>query len=1224
MNWKAAWTVPLVLAANVASAQTAHPASGEVIFSELFIAPPGSKTTYEYVELYSLAENAFTVDGCYLAMSASSSSCDTSVPGLENVTGGCRPITAGGTIAPGQRALFVRDEAKWGPDGCNKTVGGTYPTVSMSNTVVETISLYCNPPGGADELERVASFTYDWANAPDKETGHTYQLREDYFTLEDGAAQDPRHWCVAPADAWMCAFDDNGTTRDMYGTPGAANVCEAEVRHPAPGEVAFNEINAWPSTTGSSPDWIELSVDYAPADEPLYDLKGCQIGIATCPNDDPADCLADTTLTYSSSKSDTFDILFSLAQDQLVVVATGDTPGCVQVNTDPADAVEDYSCERWADLAMDVSLSSDSTLRRIDLDCPDDDTFEMRTVDSVVYNHAWVKDACCQADGHCSWELRSERTGDHADDPYLANDEVDNWGVAPARTAYSSSVDMSEEPPAVEENYASPGAVNAIAARPETAIVAQGDVTITEIAWSSSAPDWIEMEVTGDPGVARFDLNGCILRTLDCDAEEMDPATCLAEPWDDIAWTRSDQIEAIECLEESPLQVEHGDYILVGSSDTKTCVATGETGDCTMPVTAQASSQVIVLTGTRLLELACPLEPGGQEWIPVDRIVYNEAWRTPTCGLESGHCSWALRPDARGAASPATANDDPQAWTTGVTPYRDQDGNTALGSPGAPNTVASRVAVTGPPGPGDVFVTEMMVDYGTTPEWVELQATDGGGYFELAGCWLLLERPGEATQEGEDGTPVVACSPDSTDACYKTYEIPPEVHFPIGEGDDPSLLRRVLAKGICLSYGEPAPEGTPVPEPGGDTEALCLETGHADFNYGTALDFSSSTLEAFALWCPRGDGSDGADYQLIDRFEYDWSGWDDLCTGTDGEEVAACSLSVHQDHANAEDNDCDFYRCVSASVEGAYYDTKGALCAGTPGEENACPAMPYTPRGLAAGPDARLLVIDEISMLPAGDNSEVGRFSNEWFELYNPGDESLDLASCRFLTGDELDDDGIVVEPDKTYAMAGNPVTIDPGQYQLWALDGCVMGSVASDAEASSPTPGVTPTPGDGEPGDVAARLAILDGSCDVPADVAYATLSFPNTTPKYFQLVCKVGCGQEEVIDTIYVDAEGQGIEEGHSWQLDPAFLDVEANDDPAHWCQASYSQVFGYEELGKNYGTPGEPNACVPNPECGDVAVSCRCDLGGIGNPRDRLPTALLLGVALIGLRLRSRSRA
>ncbi len=1206
MKWKA---IPLVLpliAAATGMAQD-HPAPGNLVFSELFIAPPGGKTTYEYVELYSLAPNPVSIDGCYIVLSEYSSTCD-----ISDDIGACRPITSSTPIQPGQYALVARDETKWGTEGCGKTVSGVYSAISMSNTKVETISLYCNPPGGVDEMEPVASFTYDWSNVPFAETGHAYQLRENHLTLAE--ATDPANWCVAPPDAWSCAFDDNGTLRDMYGTPGEASICDEEIRHPGPGEVIIDEINAWATSTGSSPDWLEFHVISAPTEPPYYNLRGCEIGILTCANDDPEACLALADVSYT--KTYEFDTLLTLSQDQYVVAATGAESTCLRVNTDPNDAVEDYTCELWSDLPMDLTLThTDAELRRIDLNCPDDGTNDQRTIDSVVYNHAWVKATCCQEQLHCSWELRTERTGSNAEIPSLANDDVANWDVAPAREAYSSGADLSSDPVTVEENYASPKAVNGVAARVERSAVTEGDLVFTELAaWpgtSTSSPDWLELLVVGQPESGRFDLQGCVLRNMDCDEMGVDPETCLETSWKNDDWTKTSEIDPAECREESTLWVASGDRFLIGNSESKTCLESDETGTCTRSVDARVTSTVALPGGNRLLELACPTELGGVTLATVDRIVYNNDWGDPTCYSASGRCAWALRPDALSDDDPALANDLPQAWTSAITEYVDPDNAVALGTPGEPNGVAPQVAVRGRPGPGDVAWSEQMVDYPASPEWFELEYTgDTPGYLELAGCMVLQERFDDQTGTEEDdtagGAPTL-CTPEDPGECYKSYEIPSTLHFPIGSSEsDTTHLRRVLARGSCLSYGPPS-ENDATPEPGAASNDVCPEQGRPDLNYGTALDFSSSTPEALSLWCPDEDGT----YQLVDRFEYDWSDWNDLCLGTDDTQPEGCSLSVHQDHVNAEDNDCDFYRCAASVEEGAYYDTKGRLFAGTPGEENHCSPIPYTPRGPAAGSDTmRPVVINEISILPAGDNSEVGRFSHEWFEIYNPGSVVLDLDSCRFLVGSELDDNGFIVDPNSEYAIAGNPQSIEPGEYQVWALDGCIMGSVAGGEEATTPTPAT-----DQVPEDVVPRLVVREGTCDVPADVAYEKLSFPNTTPKYFQLVCRVACGEEEVIDTILVDAEGQGIEEGHSWELDPAYQDVTANDDPKHWCQASYQQVFGYEELGKNYGTPGEANACIPPPECGEVAVSCHCNLSENDEPPGGRLAVLFLAVSLVG---------
>jgi hypothetical protein len=198
------------------------------------------------------------------------------------------------------------------------------------------------------------------------------------------------------------------------------------------------------------------------------------------------------------------------------------------------------------------------------------------------------------------------------------------------------------------------------------------------------------------------------------------------------------------------------------------------------------------------------------------------------------------------------------------------------------------------------------------------------------------------------------------------------------------------------------------------------------------------------------------------------------------------------------------------------------------------------------------LVITEIMADSVGPPDESG----EWFELYNPTNQTFDLFGCLLF------DTSTVMENTDT---VGRHILIDPQHYVTMARFGDVSG-------------GFSPTY------NYHTRLTV-GGIPDPDKDV-----KFDNAGDRV-----GITCGST-VIDTVEFSAQSAGwiqpippatvamVPHGRSYSLDPSHLSATENEDPANWCTG----VAVYPlPSGPDHGTPG-----VANPPCacpGGTLLSC-----------------------------------
>lgn len=239
------------------------PEPGEIIFTELFIDPPGSGDRLEFMELKSLASEQVTLEGCVLIERGEETTATCGA--LDDAVGNCDVVEgdeASITVEPGAYVLLAQNADP--QTLCSLPVVQDYNNaVGMANSAPESVSLYC--PNGEGDRVVVAQMTYDWENSGGT-AGETWLLSGD----AEGDPTNPLKWCPAtlaetPAGTF-CETADGASK----GTPGAANPICPEVTPPPPPmdpaliHLTFTEIMVGPdpSTTNNTEgvranEWFE-------------------------------------------------------------------------------------------------------------------------------------------------------------------------------------------------------------------------------------------------------------------------------------------------------------------------------------------------------------------------------------------------------------------------------------------------------------------------------------------------------------------------------------------------------------------------------------------------------------------------------------------------------------------------------------------------------------------------------------------------------------------------------------------------------------------------------------------------------------------------------------------------------------------------------------------------------------------------------------------------------
>lgn len=175
---------------GVESVAGSHPDVGEVVITEIMIAPSSGDRFPEWFEVLNIGDRDVYLDGC----------------SVED-DGHTGTLTAAGPLAPGQLALIAA--GPFDPSCGLEPLGEYGGSVTFNNSSADRCALVC--PGSGDDWIVVDEVTYDWGSW-DLDKGLTLIL--DPASADANSNDDPDAWCPTPTDAWSCSvegFTDAGT-----------------------------------------------------------------------------------------------------------------------------------------------------------------------------------------------------------------------------------------------------------------------------------------------------------------------------------------------------------------------------------------------------------------------------------------------------------------------------------------------------------------------------------------------------------------------------------------------------------------------------------------------------------------------------------------------------------------------------------------------------------------------------------------------------------------------------------------------------------------------------------------------------------------------------------------------------------------------------------------------------------------------------------------------------
>jgi len=280
--------------------------------------------------------------------------------------------------------------------------------------------------------------------------------------------------------------------------------------------------------------------------------------------------------------------------------------------------------------------------------------------------------------------------------------------------------------------------------------------------------------------------------------------------------------------------------------------------------------------------------------------------------------------------------------------------------------------------------------------------------------------------------------------------------------------------------------------------------------------------ESFTINCPDGIGG----RQMIDTVSFDWG---DLGVARG----RSWQLAIDPD-ATANDDPSNW--CAApAQSDVIYAVVDGVPDYGSPGADTTCETLGGLAPTLAGDVVISEILIHEFDGL------------REWFELHNPGTETVDVRNC--VLTDE--------------ALAGGS---DPNTHTINYEAGGTIIEAGGFLLLSRTAADITD-----------------DGS--LLADYPYSALSFTNTEAQRLSIDCPVGDTLVRIDETTYDWSERASLYRGHSLSLSSGALDSEANDDPDSWCVGSTSYFStSTDDVPPStltaYGTPGTANPTCPEP--------------------------------------------
>jgi len=167
-----------------------HPGPGEIVITELMIAPSSGERFPEWFEVLNASDRPLDLDGCQV-----------------EDDGHVGALAASRSLAPGHLAILAA--APFDPS-CDLEVLGDYGgSATFNNSSPDRCALVCPDPDG--EWIVVDEVTFDWESW-DLDKGISLILDTDAATAE--ANDEAGAWCSAPAEGWSCTVDgftDTGT-----------------------------------------------------------------------------------------------------------------------------------------------------------------------------------------------------------------------------------------------------------------------------------------------------------------------------------------------------------------------------------------------------------------------------------------------------------------------------------------------------------------------------------------------------------------------------------------------------------------------------------------------------------------------------------------------------------------------------------------------------------------------------------------------------------------------------------------------------------------------------------------------------------------------------------------------------------------------------------------------------------------------------------------------------
>ena len=188
----AAWGSPGQDNPPCAPSQTGkdYPWVGEVVITELMIAPSNGERFPEWFEVLNVGDRTVDLDGCQVE--------DDGHTGL---------LSSASPLPPGHLGILTRDPFD---PVCDLTVLGEYGgSVTFNNSSPDRCALSCPGPDG--EWVLVDEIYFDWESW-DLDKGISLILDTDHASAE--ANDESSAWCPAPTDVWSCTVDgftDAGT-----------------------------------------------------------------------------------------------------------------------------------------------------------------------------------------------------------------------------------------------------------------------------------------------------------------------------------------------------------------------------------------------------------------------------------------------------------------------------------------------------------------------------------------------------------------------------------------------------------------------------------------------------------------------------------------------------------------------------------------------------------------------------------------------------------------------------------------------------------------------------------------------------------------------------------------------------------------------------------------------------------------------------------------------------